>query len=501
MNDTIAATENANGDSLADFWRTFQLSPYRRESAVISHLHWVALITAGPLLLLILESTVISVVRFGEIRWTLALRDLGDPIFSYLTLVLFLGGMVFARGWYARIQPAFQSLLDNNILNDRHGGNIHDSFATFLNQYKERLHSRKRYLVATFLIIVFLLGSYLVLAGRSVTFAGVLKNSSDPVRNWLNVLHFATRWIIAAFIWGYFCGLALWALWITNHAIRQLTPRFRLRIQPIHSDKAGGLRQLGDLSGSVGLIIVVVCIPVAVFGIRGVTTVVQSRHCLHEIESSAQQSVLMEKKDLVNCLVAINRAMDSASYTHDEANDTIQALLDGGYAPLEIVREFAEEIAEEAEDGVPLSDDIMAQNRLSIALLLGFVFVLVLAVLLVAWPLWDIHGSMVRQRQRDETMLNAQAVSLYEALDRHIENRQWEEAQSTKSYLKIVQEMLPDAINYPTWPVSYPRLLRRVVTPSILSAALSYGLTLVNAAFSEEGKKLFDELLKAIGAG
>jgi hypothetical protein len=501
MNDAVATPGNANGSSPADFWETFQLSPNHLENAVMSRVHWAALITTGPLLLLILESTLISVYHYGEISWSLALRDLlGDPIFSFVTLAFFLGAMVFVHNWYPEIQPAFQSLLDNNLLSDRHEKSVHDSYRAFLGKYQDRLHSRKRYLVAAGFVTALLLTSYIILSGRSVTFADVIPRSGDPLLL-LIFLHFATRWIITGFVWGFFGGVAVRAIWITNHTIRQLTSHFRLRIQPSHSDKAGGLRQLGDLCSSVGIVIIVASIPLAFFGIRGTTTIVESRRCLREIESAAYLDDLMEKKELVNCLDAINRATRGAlPYTSDEANATIQEWWDDGYSPSDIVRKFAGELAQEADDGIPLSDDIIALNRTSFALLIGLVFISVLGMLVVAWPLWDIHGSMVRQRQRHEAKLNTLAVSLHETLSRQIENQHWEDAQKTRDYLKMVRETLPDAINYPTWPISYPRLLRRFLAPSILSAALSYGLTYVKAVFSEESKRLFEELIKAIGA-
>jgi hypothetical protein len=69
---------------------------------------------------------------------------------------------------------------------------------------------------------------------------------------------------------AYVAGYGLWVLFVAAAFIRNLTPAFRLDIQPEHSDNCGGLKRLGDLCFDMALMIVAPAIVIGAFVLLGV---------------------------------------------------------------------------------------------------------------------------------------------------------------------------------------------------------------------------------------
>ena len=484
-----------------DFWKDFQISPTRVENAILGRFPWVVVIAIGPLLLLILESAVIDLAFFGELDPSFVFRDLSDPIFTFMSLAILLAGLVFVIRWRAQVEAAFRSLLEEDLISERDGKDLSESYLTFLRTYQRQLHSRKRFISVICIVALMLLISVVELEGRYATLNEFIHISQDPLQNLLLLTHMATRWALSAVLWGGFGGLALWVVAVTNHTVRNLTRSFQIRVQLMHPDRVGGLRPLGDLFSSLGLIILVFCIPLAVFGISGIRDVVKSRDCLDRLTPENRAILPMEEKELVDCLTAITRASLYGSYTTGDAVRAIRQAVSRGDSQIELLEQMADEFLEKEYDGSPLRDRILQRNRLPFMMIGGLVLVLLLVGLLVVGPYWTIHRSMVEQRESAVADMAREATALHGSLKHEVETHQWEKARATGEKLELVQRLLNTAAAAPSWPVSYPRVLRDYIVPALLSAGLSYGLTRLNVLLTPEGGLILEQFINALTGG
>ncbi len=480
-----------------EFWQAFRISPTRLENAILTHFPWVLGIVVCPLLFLILESAIISLLVHDEFLLDTVFQDLSDPIFSFLTLAILLAGLVFVTRWRAQVEPAFRALLGKDRVSERDGQDTSDDNMTVLTAYQRQLHSRKRFLSVICIVMLMLIISVVELEGRYASFDEFIHRSQDPLLNLLLLTHMATRWALSAVLWGAFGGLALWVAAVTNKTIRDLTNCFQIRVQPMHPDRVGGLRPLGDLFSSLGLIVLVFSLPLAIFGISGSNEIIKSRRCLKRLNLPNRLIEPMDRQDLVVCLTLINQAAFSSPYDADYSEQLLQRALDRGLTLDEIAGQMADEFLAESSDNLSLEETILKGNRLPLFFLSGLALVLIAAGVLILRPLWVIHRSMVDQKERTVAELAGEAAVFHSSLGREVENHRWDEAGATRDKLEMVQKLLYTEASAPTWPVSFPRVLRYYILPALLSAGLSFGLKSLNLLLSPEGELVMESLIDA----
>jgi hypothetical protein len=277
-------------------------------------------------------------------------------------------------------------------------------------------------------------------------------------------------------LWGGFSGLCLWVTAVTNHTIRNLT-RFQIRVQPMHPDGLGGLRPLGDLFTTLGLIILLFCIPLAVLGLSGTRDLVTSQRCLDRLTTADEVVLPMGKDEVGDCLTAITRASLYGSYQTDKAVQEIREAVSRGDTRIELVEQMTREFLEKEYNGHSLRDHVFRRNRLPLIMVAGLFLVLLVVGVLFLRPLWTVHHGMVESREHATAYLARVLTDLHCSLSQEVEKHQWEKAQATGEKLKLVQTLRDVTAAAPSWPFSYPAVLREYVMPALLSAGLSYALT------------------------
>jgi len=135
MVESLSEAKNENESAFDKFWDEFQLFPSKSEDKLFKQRRWIILAAIGPLFLLVLESALISQTRYQEIRPSIMFRDLGDPIFTYISLALLAGGWMFVQIWRADIKNGFRSVVDNKLIED----NVHTDYRDFLQAYRRQL--------------------------------------------------------------------------------------------------------------------------------------------------------------------------------------------------------------------------------------------------------------------------------------------------------------------------------------------------------------------------
>jgi hypothetical protein len=117
-------------------------------------------------------------------------------------------------------------------------GDVNTFYLRVLEDYRDGLASPKRYFLSGFLMILncipYAYSTYLFSTSHYNNFVKVL----FIVENLLGVLE--------ALVISYCIGIVIWAIYISGSYIRKLVRVFKLRIQPFHTDKCGGLKLLGN---------------------------------------------------------------------------------------------------------------------------------------------------------------------------------------------------------------------------------------------------------------
>ncbi len=470
--------------------------------------YWITLITLGPLLALVIESALISLIYwegdFRQINWYYVVSDLRDYVFVSASFTFLFGGLAYAWFWRSRIYPTFQSLQDEGNIsgpNDKKSfrERLEDckqrlakkrrflpvvllinvillfprdslsgkdvSLEEYLEDYKQRLASRKRFIPAVLFVGAALLFSHIIFSGRDISFTEILEQPGNSVVNLLLALHLATRWVIAPVLWISLSGIGLWAFWVTMRAVQRLPSKFTFKVWPNHPDRAGGLVELGEISFRAGAIFLIAAIPFALSGVFGLTrisdSIAYSDYCVNEIQATAAEGERGSKNALQDCMVAV------LDYDIRDAEAEIQDLLNGGMSPEEIVQRYADEF--EAARG-ELPETIKEQLSWLVSMTGIFIGMAFIAALVMLVPQLGVHGKMKEQRDLYKQLIHERVIRLDEMLKQHIDNQEWESAETVRGQLAAAQQLYPEAIHYPTWPFPSKRLREFFVRTLLIPA-------------------------------
>ncbi len=166
----------------------------------------------------------------------------GGEILLVSGLALFLAIIIISVAWSfnvwrLRAPKTLRDLLEKKriYLPD---GDANASYLRFLENYRDALASPKRYFLSGFIMILncipYAYSTYLF----SIRHLNIFVTILFIVENLLGVLE--------ALVISYCIGIVIWAIYISGSYIRKLVRVFKLRIQPFHTDKCGGLKVLGN---------------------------------------------------------------------------------------------------------------------------------------------------------------------------------------------------------------------------------------------------------------
>ena len=480
-------------NSLTEFWEKFQLSPKYFENAILTNMGWLTLITLGPLGLLVILWTLYVAAYYKSIGQDFVARyaffDLKDPIFTFISLSLFFGAVIFRYRWYPSISNAFQSLAHNEVLFDKEGNQVTEAdYVDFLRNYRKNLHSHKRYLLPSIFIILLIGASIYIMISRG--FFG-LSDTTLTAQNLLAFLHVIPRWIIAPLLWSYIGMLFLWTIIVTTKTVMDLTPRFQINIQPLHYDRAGGLKKLGDLCSHIGLLVVVAVTPSIVLSIQGIVRSTKIVPCGNQIQQFTADNITMTQQQLTDCIYYQNSRFTDLTYS-DISDYIINQLADGN-----TLQNLATDYYERHQTDFQ-RDEVIANYSIYYIMVVIVLVVLALALYVVIRSLFDIHESMVKFIQKKEQEINQHLGELYGEFTSLIKSKQYEEADKLKGNINFLSNELNEIQKYPRWPISSMPVLRSYLTSSFLTAFLTYVFSLLNLQLSTETSGVISELIKSV---
>ena len=166
----------------------------------------------------------------------------GGEILLVSGLALFLAIIIISVAWSfnvwrLRAPKTLRDLLEKKRIYIP-DGDANASYLRFLENYRDALASPKRYFLSGFIMILncipYAYSTYLF----SIRHLNIVVTILFIVENLLGVLE--------ALVISYCIGIVIWAIYISGSYIRKLVRVFKLRIQPFHTDKCGGLKVLGN---------------------------------------------------------------------------------------------------------------------------------------------------------------------------------------------------------------------------------------------------------------
>lgn len=262
--ETKPGDQQTNKDSsvLDKFWSSFRLSPIKFEHRILTDMRWLILGAIGPFLIMTLSQIAYYVIRidywmeaFGGSVSGLSPRVLIDPFLTYISTGLLFAAFIYRYFWYPGIRKTFSSIFQNSVLYEPDGLLASENaYLKFLSTYRKYLHSSKRYILPLSFIMLFVI---IAIVLRNSFMAGI---EGNPLLGFVVLVY-----LCMPVVWAIIGGFGLWTVFATTKAIMDITPRFVIQIQPLHSDKTGGLKQLGDLCSQIGLMIIVIFIPLTFY--------------------------------------------------------------------------------------------------------------------------------------------------------------------------------------------------------------------------------------------
>jgi hypothetical protein len=139
--------------------------------------------------------------------------------------------------WRFRTPHMLRDLLEKKRI-VLHDGDADASYLRFLEDYRHALASPKRYFLGAILMVFncipYAYSTYLFLI------------RPDPISVKVLFIMENLLGVGEALVISYCLGLVLWAIYISGSSLRKLMRVFKLRIEPFHTDKCGGLKVLGN---------------------------------------------------------------------------------------------------------------------------------------------------------------------------------------------------------------------------------------------------------------
>lgn len=170
-----------------------------------------------------------SSIQFGEI-----LLVSGLALFP----VVIISSVVWSFNvWRFRTPYMLRDLLEKKRIVHL-DGDANASYLRFLEDYRHALASPKRYFLGVILMVFncipYAYSTYLFLI------------RPDPISVKVLFIVQILLGVVEALVISYCLGLVLWATYISGSSLRKLVRVFKLRVQPFHTDKCGGLKVLGN---------------------------------------------------------------------------------------------------------------------------------------------------------------------------------------------------------------------------------------------------------------
>jgi uncharacterized membrane protein len=299
------------------------------------------------------------------------------------------------------------------------------------------------------------------------------------------------RWILAPIVWSYVGMLLLWSIVITTKAIIDLTPRFQINVQPLHSDRVGGLKKLGDLCSYVGLLVIVIVTPSIVLAIQGTIISTRIGPCGSEMQLFAIGQTDMTQDRLTDCIFYASARFNKISSA--EVSDYITYQLGTGVTLQQL-----------ATDYYTNSQNFFQRKAIYANYAIYYVmdFFLFLTVIFAFYvfigPLLDIHNSMSEFKQKRERETNDHISVLLDKMTTFIKQNRLEEANRVKSDINFLTNELSEIQKYPRWPISSLRVARSYLTSSFLTAVATYVISLLQLSLSTEASGVLSEAIKSI---
>ena len=226
--DTKGSNMKKSEPEFADFWRNFQISPWKWVDELASRSRY----SVSTVLVVYAVYAFMTYFPGRGNHWILLLKDY--PSINIILLGFTFVFILFIR-WRHQIPYLFQWLWDSERFESQ-GADLKREFEQYLQNYQKALLSKAKPLsISIFLLLLF------IIIGL---WAGIPRFLADFFTPMAAFVLYTT--ILLGLFWLFMIGQLSWVLYVTSSYIGKLPQNFSIKIQPSHSDKCGGLKPLGD---------------------------------------------------------------------------------------------------------------------------------------------------------------------------------------------------------------------------------------------------------------
>jgi len=270
-----------------------------------------------------------------------------------------------------------------------------------------------------------------------------------------------------------------------------LTPRFQINVRPLHSDRAGGLKKLGDLCSYVGLLIIVIVTPATVLAVQGTIMSTRIGACGAEMQQVVNGQINMTQDRLTDCIFYASSRFNTISRA--EISDYITSQLGAGITLQQLATDYYNHSGDFFQ-----RQSIFANYSIFYVMDFSILIVLIFAFYVFIRPLLDIHTSMAEYRQKRDRETNEQISVLFDKMTAFIQQNNFEEADKVKAKINFLINELSEIQKYPRWPITSLPILRSYLTSSLVTALVSYVVSLFQLSLSAEASGVINEAIKSL---
>lgn len=262
----------------ADFWSHFHVFPLNFENYSFDHWYFytIGYSVIMALLAIILDLSYGAYFYPRDFTYFL-LHDFSQTytkytLFNWHGILEVIGLSLIAltfNNWRHSIPGTFQTLLSKDrISSNRQGADLHQDFYQFLEQYRQMLLNKKRYILIGSIVVICMTPT-LILLWQSAVY-NISHIRFDPLYWSVSFIYFLFNAPLIVLVEAYFFGIGCWVIAVTGTYIKRLAIQFDLHIIPGHPDNCGGLKVLGNFCLSMAFPVLILAMLLGIFGIGGI---------------------------------------------------------------------------------------------------------------------------------------------------------------------------------------------------------------------------------------
>jgi hypothetical protein len=173
--------------------------------------------------------------------WLMGPGHFARDIFPLTAVIALIIELIIFNEVFNKVPEALGKIWSRDLI-DR-SNEVQTKFKDFIQDFQASLSSQNAHFIGIIFAIIGIINTYPI---------RYLIESSNLPTDWISF--YLKNGVILEIPLAYIIGLLFWRLGVIAFFVYQLGDKFKLKIQPYHNDKSGGLKPLGDLCLTIAII-------------------------------------------------------------------------------------------------------------------------------------------------------------------------------------------------------------------------------------------------------